>query len=139
MNDAIHNKQLVRASIEQVWHAPDIDREVERFLTPDFVDHSALPGSASGPRGFADGVRLVLAAFPDAVSHIDDMVAEGDRVVTRWTMTGTHTGGGLGIPATGRTVQITGVTIARIAGGQIAEHWSYRDDLAMLRQLGMMP
>jgi steroid delta-isomerase-like uncharacterized protein len=99
------------------------------------VDHSALPGSVPGPHGFADGVRRVLASFPAACNHIEDMVAEGDRVLTRWTMTGTHTGDGLGIPATGRAVRIPGVTIARISAARIAEHWSYRDDIAMLRQL----
>lgn len=56
-----------------------------------------------------------------------------------WTMTGTHTGGGLGIPATGRAVRITGMTMSRVVEGRITEHWIYRDDIAMLRQLGLMP
>jgi steroid delta-isomerase-like uncharacterized protein len=142
MNEAMRNKQLVRESIEQVWSPQqqgDLEREVERFLAPDFIDHGALPGAPPGPAGFADGVRRLLAAFPDARNEIHDIVAEGDRVVVRWTMTGTHTGGGLGIPATGRAVHITGLTMSRIVDGRIAEHWIYRDDLAMLRQLGLMP
>ncbi|HEX3759216.1 MAG TPA: ester cyclase [Kofleriaceae bacterium] len=142
MDEAMHNKQLVRESIERVWgqQRPDeLEREVERFLAPSFVDHGALPGTAPGPAGFADGVRRLLAAFPDAHNEIHDIVAEGDRVVVRWTMTGTHTGGGLGIPATGRAVRITGITMSRVVGGRIAEHWIYRDDIATLRQLGLMP
>ncbi|HEX3476029.1 MAG TPA: ester cyclase [Kofleriaceae bacterium] len=142
MDEAMRNKQLVRESIERVWgqQRPDeLEREVERFLAPSFVDHGALPGTAPGPAGFADGVRRLLAAFPDAHNEIHDIVAEGDRVVVRWTMTGTHTGGGLGIPATGRAVRITGITMSRVVGGRIAEHWIYRDDIAMLRQLGLMP
>jgi steroid delta-isomerase-like uncharacterized protein len=140
MDDAMQNKQLVRESIERVWGpGGDIEREVERFLAPDFVDHGALPGSPPGPAGFADGVRRLRAAFPDARNEIHDIIAEGDRVVVRWTMTGTHSGGGLGIPATGRAVRITGITMSRVAGGRIAEHWIYRDDIAMLRQLGLMP
>lgn len=76
--------------------------EVDRFLAPDFIDHAAPPGTPPGPGGFADGVRRILAAFPDACNHIDEMVAEGDRVVVRWTMTGTHSGDALGFSATGR-------------------------------------
>lgn len=137
MDEATGNKQLVRESIERIWEQRRID-EVDRFLTADFVDHGAVPGSGSGPEGFAAGVRRILAAFPDAHNHIDDMVAEGDRVVTRWTMTGTHSGDGLGFPATGRAIRIQGITIARFVDGRVAEHWSFRDDLAMLRQLGLM-
>ena len=117
----------------------EVEREVERYLAPDFVDHGALPGTPPGPAGFADGVRRLLAAFPDARNEIHDIVAEGDRVVVRWTMIGTHSGGGLGIPATGRAVRITGITMSRVVDGRIAEHWIYRDDIAMLRQLGLMP
>jgi steroid delta-isomerase-like uncharacterized protein len=142
MDEAMRNKQLVRESIERVWGQQgqgEVEREVERYLAPDFVDHGALPGTPPGPAGFADGVRRLLATFPDARNEIHDIVAEGDRVVVRWTMTGTHTGGGLGIPATGRAVRITGITMSRVADGRIAEHWIYRDDIAMLRQLGLMP
>jgi len=84
-------------------------------------------------------VRRILAGFPDACNTIDEIVAEADRVVVRWTMTGTHGGDGLGFPATGRAVRLEGVTISRIADGRIAEHWSFRDDLGLLRQLGLMP
>jgi steroid delta-isomerase-like uncharacterized protein len=138
MDEASRNKQLVRDSIEQIWVQQRFD-QIDHFLAPDFVDHGALPGTPPGAAGFADGVRRMLAAFPDAHNHIHDLVAEGDRVVTRWTMTGTHTGDGLGFPATGRAVRIDGITLARIADGRIAEHWIYRDDIAMLRQLGLMP
>jgi len=137
MDEAMRNKQLVRESIERVWGQQRLD-EVDRFLARDFVDHGALPGSLPGPAGFADGVRRLLAAFPDARNEIDDIVAEGDRVVVRWTMTGTHTGGGLGVPATGRAVRVAGITMSRVVDGRIAEHWIYRDDIAMLRQLGLM-
>ena len=130
MNDAERNKALVRDSIERVWR----DRRLEdlgELLAADFVDHGALPGTPPGPAGFAAGVQQILATFPDAVSRVDDMIAEGDRVVTHWTMSGTH-------QPSGKPIRFAGVTIARICGGKIAEHWSYRDDLGMLRQLGML-
>lgn len=138
MDSSEHNKHLVRDSIERVWGDQQLDL-VDHFLASDFIDHSAPDGTQAGPAGFADGVRRILAAFPDARNQIDEIVAEGDRVVVRWTMTGTHTGDGLGFPATGRAIRLAGITMSRIAGGRIAEHWSYRDDLAMLRQLGLMP
>lgn len=138
MDESIQNKQLVRESIECVWRQQRVE-EVGRFLADDFVDHGAPPGTAPGSVGFADGVRRILAAFPDARNDIDDIVAEGDRVVVRWTMTGTHTGDALGFPATGRPIRLAGITISRIVAGRIAEHWSFRDDIGMLRQLGLMP
>lgn len=107
-------------------------------MADDFVDHGAPEGPATGAAAFAQGVRRTLAAFPDAQNKIDELLAEGDRVVTRWTMTGTHTGDGLGFPATGKPVQLSGVTIARIEAGKIAEHWSYRDDVGLFKQLGLM-
>ena len=137
-NESLQNKQLVRESIECVWRQRQLD-DLGRFLAEDFVDHGAPPGVAPGPDGFADGVRRILSAFPDARNDIDDIVAEGDRVVVRWTMTGTHAGDALGFPATGRAIRLTGITISRIVAGRIAEHWSFRDDIGMLRQLGLMP
>lgn len=130
LSDAERNKALVRDSIKRVWR----DRRLEdlgELLAADFVDHGALPGTPPGPAGFAAGVQQLLATFPDAVNRVDDMIAEADRVVTHWTMTGTH-------QPTGKPIRLSGVTIARIDGGKIAEHWSYRDDLALLRQLGAM-
>ena len=138
MDTAMQNKQLVRESIDRVWGAQRVD-DVGRFLADDFIDHSAAPGTAPGPAGFAAGERRILAGFPDACNTLDEIVAEADRVVVRWTMTGTHGGDGLGFPATGRAVRLEGVTISRIADGRIAEHWSFRDDLGLLRQLGLMP
>lgn len=91
MEEAMHNKQLVRESIERVWGQQRLD-EVDRLLAPDFVDHGALPGTPPGPAGFADGVRRLLAEFPDARNEIHEIIAEGDRVVVRWTMTGTQRG-----------------------------------------------
>jgi steroid delta-isomerase-like uncharacterized protein len=89
--------------------------------------------------GLKQFILRFRAAFPDAVLTIEDMVAEDDRVAARWTMRGTHTGEFNGIPATGRPVTMAGFGLARIQDGQIAELWHLEDDLAVLRQLGIIP
>ena len=71
--------------------------------------------------------------------HIDDLIAEGDKVVARTTMRGTHLGSFFGVPPSGKTVEMTGVHIVRIADGRIIEHWGNNDDLGLMRQLGAVP
>jgi len=81
-----------------------------------------------------------MAAMPDYNVSIDDLIAEGDRVAARFTMRGTHTGADfLGLPASGRKINVTGISIFRIADGKIAEHWANEDALGLLQQLGAMP
>jgi steroid delta-isomerase-like uncharacterized protein len=87
-------------------------------------------------KAFVAGYRR---AFPDAVSTVEDQVAEGDKVVTRWRARGTHQGPLGGLPATGREFEMTGVTIERFAAGKIVEVWVARDEPGFLRQLGVVP
>ena len=82
---------------------------------------------------------MSLGAFPDARVTVEDQVAEGDKVVSRWTATGTHTGDLMGIPPTERRIEISGITINRFSGGKIAEDWYQSDDLGMMQQLGVIP
>jgi steroid delta-isomerase-like uncharacterized protein len=82
---------------------------------------------------------MYRAAFPDVHIAIDDLIAAGDKVVTRYTATGTHQGELMGIPATGKKISITGVSIYRFANGQIVEDWAEFDQLGMLTQLGVIP
>lgn len=132
------NKVLARMLLED-----DIsrgDRSVaERIIHPDFFDHTNPPGMQEGIAGHKAIVTLVRGAFPDLNWGIDDLVAEGDKVVARTTMTGTHLGEFFGIPATGKKVSMYGVHVLRIADGKIAEHWGSNDDLGLMRQLGVVP
>lgn len=82
---------------------------------------------------------LLLAGFPDHRSRLEQVVAEGDAVVVRWTATGTHEGEYLGIAATGREATWTGIDVFRIDCGRIAEVWSEADGIGLLRQLGALP
>lgn len=132
------NKALVRSLLED-----DISRGnlavAEALIAPDFFDHTNPPGLQEGIAGHKAIVTLVRGAFPDLNWAIDDLIAEGDKVVARTTMTGTHLGEFFGIPPTGKRVSMGGVHVLRIADGKIVEHWGSNDDLGMMRQLGVVP
>jgi steroid delta-isomerase-like uncharacterized protein len=132
------NKELVRQLMEE-----DISRGnvavAERIIHPEFFDHTNPPGMQRGLEGHNAIVRLFRAAFPDQWWQIEDLIAEGDRVVARTTMRGTHSGDFFGIPASGRAVTLTGVHVMRIADGRIIEHWGSNDDLGLMRQIGALP
>ena len=84
-------------------------------------------------------VGRVSAGLADRQSTIEDQIAEGDMVVTRWTFRGTHTGELMGIAPTGKQVTVTGISIDRVVGGKIVEEWNEMDDLGMMEQLGVVP
>jgi steroid delta-isomerase-like uncharacterized protein len=92
-----------------------------------------------GPQGARQLVNTYRTAFPDLQVTYEDQIAEGDKVVSRWTARGTHTGDLMGIPPTGKQMTLTGITIMRIAGGQIQEDWGQFDALGMFQQLGVIP
>ncbi len=96
------------------------------FIAPDVVFHG-LAGVPPTYEGWKQGHALFVAAFPDMHLTIEDQIAEGDRVVTRWTMRGTHRGELMGLPPTGQQVTVGGISIDRIAGGKVVEHWAQID------------
>jgi steroid delta-isomerase-like uncharacterized protein len=108
-------------------------------VTEVFVDHQALPGLPPGREGFKALNVMFRSAFPDVWVDVDAIVAEGDRVAARWTSTGTHQGDLFGIPATGRKVKVTATVVYRVEDGRLAEGWINRDDVGMMRQLGVIP
>ncbi len=119
------NKAIARRYIQDVWDKGDFDAEKE-LVADNIVQY--LPGQppASG-------------AFPDWHGPLEDVIAEGDKVTTRWTFQGTHQGELFGIPATGKQVTLTGMGIYRIENGKIVELWTNFDQLGMLQQLGVVP
>jgi steroid delta-isomerase-like uncharacterized protein len=112
----------------------------DAVFAPDVVFHGAVPGGdlrgVDAVKGFVAAYR---AAFPDAVSTVEDQVGEDDKVVTRWRARGTHAGPLGDMPATGRAFEVGGITIERFEAGRIAEVWVARDELGLLRQIGGMP
>jgi steroid delta-isomerase-like uncharacterized protein len=132
------NKALYRRWFEEVVTGGDLDL-ADELLASGYVLH--FPGMPT-PVDREGHKQLVLAfrsGFPDWEETVDDVIAEGDKVVIRVTGTGTHDGEFQGTPPTGRRVTATGVGIGRIEGGQIAESWAAYDALGLMQQLGALP
>jgi steroid delta-isomerase-like uncharacterized protein len=104
-----------------------------------YISHSSPPGAAPGREGVKQYVTLFRTAFPDLRATVDDVIAEGDRVVTRWTSRGTHQGELMGIPASGKRVTFSGITINRVSGGKVVEDRTNFDQLGLMQQLGAIP
>lgn len=133
------NKLVSRTLVEEIWNGGNF-AVVDRLVSPDFRGHSASPETdARGIDGYRDYHRALRAAFPDLRYTIEDQVAEGDKVVTRWTARGTHQGPYAGIPATGKSGTVRGVTTDRILDGRTVECWTSLDELGLLQQLGVLP
>jgi steroid delta-isomerase-like uncharacterized protein len=120
-----------------VFESGDLDA-IDEFIAADHVNHDpTAPEVERGPAGVRTLAELYRSAFPDIAFEHADMFAAGDRVVHRWTLTGTHEGEMMGVAATGRRVRVSGLEINRIADGKIAESWAISDALGMLSQLGV--
>ena len=132
------NKAIFRRFVEEGFNQGDLD-VFNELVAPDFVNHSAPPGVPPTREGWKQLAGMFRAAFPDMHLHIEDEIAEGDRVTTRFTAHGTHQGELMGIPATGKEVNVGGINIARIAGGKIMERWEEFDTMGMMVQLGVVP
>jgi steroid delta-isomerase-like uncharacterized protein len=132
------NKTIVHQFLEKVWNAHDV-AAADEFFTADFVNHDPASPNVTGVEELKAFARALFAAFPDFHVVIDDEVAEGDKVAKIWTLHATQQGEFQGIPATGKSVTMKGITVYRIANGKIAElTWSY-DMLGLLQQLGAIP
>lgn len=132
------NKAVIRRLADGFWNQKDA-KVFDEVFASHYVDHTPMPGTEGTKEGFRAVANGLQAALPDAHTTIDDVVAEGDKVAYRWEFSGTHRGPLMGIPATGKTVTIAGISIDRIADGQIVERWSQVDSLGLLQQLGAIP
>ena len=132
------NKAIMRRFIEEIFNEQRVERAGE-FVAPNYVDHGALPGQAPGIDGAKQRWAMFHAAIPDMHTTIEDLVAEGDKVVVRYTVEGTHRGDMLGIPPTGKRFRFGGINITRMEKGKLAEHWAEMDTLGLLQQLGVIP
>jgi len=133
------NKAICRRFLEQVYNEQRVDL-VQEFLAEDLVQHIAGgPPAPPGPESFKEGLTMALAAFPDIQLTYDDEIAEGDKVVFLWTMTATHQGEFMGIPATGKQITRSGSAIYRLDNAKIAELWFFADNLEFMQQLGAIP
>ena len=133
------NKAVARRWSEELWGRGNL-AVADEIIAADYVRHD--PGDPFPARGPADVKRIVTmlrAMLPDLRIEVEDMVAEGDRVVSRYTAVATDTLGYLGRPPTGKTIRTPAIQVFRFADGKIVESWAVRDDLGTLRQLGHLP
>ena len=113
---------------------------VDEIYASGFVGHDpAMPEDVRGVEGAREFYGMYQSAFPDVQITIEEQVAEGDTVATRWTGRGTHQGELMGVPASGNRVEVAGVTISRIEGGKIVEEWDNYDALGMMQGIGAIP
>ena len=132
------NKAVIGRFVEEVQNGKDF-AVYDELNDPEFVNLSSPPGIPPNREGGKIFLSAFLNAFPDSRFTIDDMIAEGDRVATKKTFTGTHTADFGEIPATGRRVTLQYVDIMRLRNGRIVEHWLSMDQLSFLQQLGVAP
>lgn len=130
------NKAITRRLVDAI--NTDNEAAFLDVLAPDVVDHYSLPGLPPGREGWNMNRKILRTAFPDCHWHEEDLFAEGDRVVVRATLRGTHLGDFLGIPPTGNAITVSNIHIVRMADGKIVEHWGHGDDMGMMRQLGAL-
>ncbi len=133
------NKFVIRRSFEELWNKGNLSL-VDELFTPNYEHHDpSTPDFGRGPESEKKRATLYRTAFPDLQLTIEDIIAEGQTVMARWSCRGTHKGDLSGIAPTGKQVTISGVTIARFTNGKMVEGWVNWDALGLMQQLGVVP
>ena len=135
--DTEANKALTLRYWEEVANKGNLDL-IEEICAPDYVCHE-VDQDIRGPEGVRQFIFMLRAAFPDLHVTVEDVIAEGDKIVQRWTGRGTHQGELMGIPPTGNRVSVAGITISRFEGSKVTEEWEVYDMMGMMQQLGVIP
>ena len=128
-------KDLVHRLYSEMLHDPF---SAEKFIGPDYIDHNSEQ-DGRGPDVFRAHLAALRHTFPDLSVKIEDIIVEGDKVVTRVSGSGTHAGTWMDIEATGSVIQLKGINIDRVVDGYIVEHWGEADTVGMLMQMGVDP
>jgi len=131
------NKQVVRRLYQDALNGRNLGL-LDELVRSDYIEHDPLPGQGEGIDGIKSRYGMLIEAL-DPTFTVEDVIAEGDKVVVRWTNAGTNVGDFLGIPATGRAFNIAGIDIYRLEEGKLAEHWHVVDMFAQMQQLGLLP
>jgi steroid delta-isomerase-like uncharacterized protein len=136
---AEQNKEIVRRFVEEVLNRGNL-ATIDEFMAEDFVEHEELPpGIPSSREGAIQLFGMLHSAFPDLKATIEDVIAEGEKVVLFTTWTGTQNGEFIDMPPSGKSMTIPVIDIIRFDGGQMIEHWGLMDNMSMLQQLGAIP
>lgn len=133
------NKSVARRALIEILGEGRLE-VVDELISDGYIGHdSAMPDLILGPEGVQQSTAMYRSAFPDVTIVVDEQIAEGDSVVTRWTARGTHEGELFGMPATGKQATVTGITINRINNGKLVEARTNWDTLGLMQQLGTVP
>ncbi len=132
------NKAMFRRTYEELLNRGNLE-VADELVAPEFINHEAPPGRDRGPESMRGLATMLRTAFPDLHFAIEDLIAEGDTVAGRLTMNGTHAGPLMTMPPTGRKVRQANMHFVRFRDGKAIEHWGVRDDMGMMRQMGLMP
>ena len=134
------NKAIARRALEEVFSGQGNLDVADELFAPDYVGHDpASPEDIRGPEGVKEFASMYRNAFPDVQLSVQEQVAEGDMVATRWIASGTHQGDLMGIAPTGNRVTVAGTSVERIVDGKIEETWDNYDTLGMMQQIGAIP
>lgn len=131
-------KVLGRRAVEQLWNKGNF-AVADQLIAADYVLVDPNLPDVKGPEGIKQMISMRRQAFPDVRFQIEDQIAEGDKLVTRFTVTGTHKNDLAGIPATGKKIRVSGILISRFVGEKVVEEWATWDTLGMMQQLGLIP
>lgn len=131
------NEQIVRDACQVVWSEGDVSR-IGEFYSESFQANYPLANWGSGLEGIKDYVLDVKGGIPDYCERIDELIDAGDHIIVRLTITGTHTGAFLDVPATGKSLEFRDVTVCRVENGKIVEQWGLSDYMTLFTQLGLI-
>lgn len=138
-NTPEQNNAVCMDFFDTAWNTGNVRADL---LTPDALDHSFVGGKSKtepGVGSFQHIVGMFRHAMPDIHLTVLDQIYAANKVVHRWSLTGTDTGGVMGMPPSGKSLTFTGTTTVRMADGKIAERWANVDELGLLQQLGVVP
>ncbi len=130
-------QEMIRRFYEDALVGGDLDA-LDEIATTDYQEHDPLPGQGDGLKGLKDRVTMLKEGLAVRFT-IEDVIQADDKLVVRWTNSGTHVGDFLGIPPTNKSFSVAGIDIYRLVDGKLAEHWHVIDQLTMLQQLGLIP
>ena len=135
------NKTLIHKWVDEVLNTRDVSDQSRAYdlVATNFVGHFPGQPPLQGLEAYRQFGAIYFTAFPDLQIIPEDLIAEGDKVTMRYSWRGTHKAELMGIPATGKQVRASGISILRVADGKIAEQWDNFDNLGMLQQLGVIP
>lgn len=125
-------------SVMTIFNSGKMD-DLNKYIAEDYKEHTPWPGQKPGLAGLKEGMTEFRTAFPDMKFTVKDITSDGDMIWAHYNMSGTNTGAFMGMPATGKKVDVNGMELVKLTNGKCTDHWNYDEGAKMMQQLGMMP